>query len=134
MENEAVREVVELNFKTGVSAKTGKPWAMHRYVTNSGKEFTSFDDLQIGDAVKLTYSDEYKNWNGGRIRKQDIENDAIHAKLDKILALLEGGKPTGAPTMNGYEQAKAKAQDLRPTKSLDDNPDWDNDKFPTFEG
>ncbi len=77
-----VAEVLQKNFKSGTSAKTNKPWAIHKYRTNSDKEFTSFDDLEPGDTVKLTQN-EY-GWNGGRIRKADTQHDEVMKALREI--------------------------------------------------
>lgn len=85
---EVVRVCLEKNFKTG-TAKTGKPWALHKYQTNSGIEFTSFDDLEPGDTAKLTYNSEYNNWSGGRIRRADTQHDEVMAALRKLYALTE---------------------------------------------
>lgn len=108
---EVVKEITERDFRTGVSSKTNKPWAMHKAVTNQGTSFTTFDDVEPGDTVKLTYNEEYKNWNGAKPRKADMVNDAISEKLDRILEILEGKAKQKA---SGYEQAKQAAQDLRP--------------------
>lgn len=83
---DVVKSVVEKSFKTGVSAKTGKEWALHKYMSNSGKEFSSFDELEPGDTVKLTQNDY--GWNGARPRKTDTQHDEVMAALRKIYDLL----------------------------------------------
>lgn len=82
-----VKELVEKNFKSGTSQKTGKPWVLHKYLSNSGKEFSSFDELEPGDTVKLTQN-EY-GWNGARPRKADTQHDEVMAGIKKIISLLE---------------------------------------------
>lgn len=84
---EIVKDIVELRFKTGMSQKTGKEWVIHKYSTNSGKEFTSFDELEPGDTVKLT-KNEY-GWQGGKPRKTDTQHDDVMAALRKVYAQNE---------------------------------------------
>lgn len=81
-ELEVVKEIVEKNFKSGET--NGKKWALHKYRTNTDKVFTSFDELEEGDTVKLTYNDEYKNWQGGKLRKADTQHDEVMKALRQI--------------------------------------------------
>jgi len=84
-----VKEILELRFKTGVSSKTGKEWAIHRILTNSGKTCNTFDDVEPGDTVKLTYNDEYKSWNATKPRKADNQHDEIMKALRELYKLLK---------------------------------------------
>lgn len=87
MPNEhAVTEIVQKSFKSGTSAKTGKPWVIHKYKSNE-VEFTSFDDLEIGDLVKLEQT-EY-GWQGSRPRKADAQHEEIMKALREIYTLLK---------------------------------------------
>lgn len=89
--DDIVKAIVQKDFKSGTSQKTGKAWSLHKYVSNSGKEFNSFDELEPGDTVRLTQN-EY-GWSGSRPRKADTQHDEVIAKLNEILNLLKTKQP-----------------------------------------
>lgn len=86
MKEGTVTDVVEKNFKSGTSEKTGKAWHLHKY--KSGEiTFNSFDDLEIGDVVRLEQN-EY-GWNGKKPTAQDKNHDEIMKALREIYALVK---------------------------------------------
>lgn len=87
MNETSVTEIIAKNFKSGVSSKTNKPWAIHKYKANTGVEFTSFDDLEIGDVVRLERTDY--GWSGKKPREADLKHDEIMTALREIYKLLK---------------------------------------------
>lgn len=87
-----VTDIVEKNFRSGVG-KNGKPWALHKYKANNGTEFSSFDDLEIGDVVKLEQN-EKGYWNGSKPRKQDNQHDEVMEALRKLYAKVDALEKT----------------------------------------
>lgn len=79
-----VKEVVERNFKSGISPKNNKPWAMHKISLNDGRYATIFGDVEPGDTVKLEYNEQYKSWQASVPRKSDEQHDKVMNKLDSI--------------------------------------------------
>lgn len=85
---DVVKEIVEPRFRSGVSQKTGKEWYIHRISLNSGKVAQTFDDVEPGDTVKMTYNEEYKSWNAAKPRKADTQHEEIMDALKKLYAKL----------------------------------------------
>lgn len=92
---DVVSEIVEPNFKSG--EKNGKPWVIHKILTNSGKHANIFGEVKPGDTVKLTYNEQYKSWNAAPLRKADVQQNEVIAKLslmdkklDEIINNLNG--------------------------------------------
>lgn len=76
--------------------KNGKRWnIMTVEVDSDGTTIVadSFDKLQVGSEVLLTYNEEYKSYNaklaGGNTGKTYDKLVDIEAKIDKVLALLD---------------------------------------------
>lgn len=82
----SVTGIIEKNYKSGVSEKTGKNWSIHKYQASTGVEFTSFDDLEIGDVITLTKNDY--GWQGQKPRKADTQHEEIMKALKATYAKL----------------------------------------------
>ncbi len=82
----SVIAALEENFKSGVSAKTGKEWSLSKYKASNGIDFSSFDKLEIGDVIRLEKNGEY--WNGAKPRKQDNQHDEIMDAIRRVYGKL----------------------------------------------
>lgn len=79
-----VKEVIDPKFRSGVSQKTGKEWVIRKISLNSGKEAQTFDEVEAGDTVKMTYNEEYKSWNAAKPRKTDTQHDDVMKALRQV--------------------------------------------------
>lgn len=92
--------IINSSKKTGISAKTGKPWnIMTVELDDSGKEIIadSFDKLEIGMEVVVEYDSTYSSYKchvAGKSDKLNEKIDLIDKKLDKVIAILIGGSKT----------------------------------------
>lgn len=123
MEQDKIVEVTEPSFRTGVSAKTGKPWNMAKVATESGKTATMFGNPQVGDYVIMKFNSEYNNWNAEPLTEQKKEALSQAGQLDRIEGMLKqllGTQKIEPITFTpkeggGYEAAKAKAEEMKRT-------------------
>ena len=116
MEYKVVSDIVERNFKSGTSQKTGKPWAIHKYSTQDGIEFTSFDDLVTGDQIVLE-KNEY-GYNGRKPKQSDKQHDEIMSALRKIYIKLE--ELSGKAPKTAQNAPKSVSQQVDEPFNLDD--------------
>lgn len=124
MEQDKIVQVTDPSFRTGVSAKTGKPWNMAKIATESGKTATMFGNPQVGDYVIMKFNNEYNNWNAEPLTEQKKEAleaagqlDRIEKKIDQLLAASGTVvlPEDGTHKVSGYEAAKAKAEEMKRT-------------------
>lgn len=83
--NDKIAGIIDPSFKTGVSAKTQKPWSLMKIKTEQGKEATIFAPANIGDEVKVTWDEQFKVFKAERVTAQSKARDEITQKLDLIL-------------------------------------------------
>jgi len=106
-----VTRIIDAAFKTGVSAKTNKPWTMIK-IEAEGKPATGFGPVSVGDEVDLTYNEQYKNYSFKVIGPQDIPASApsatqppvpvdsqkilqlIYEDIQQILKLVDKSRPS----------------------------------------
>lgn len=81
-----ITAIIDPSFRSGVG-KTGKPWTMMK-VEVEGKEASIFAPANVGDEVKLTYSEQYKNYNAEKITAKTQERAKAEDTLQTILSSL----------------------------------------------
>lgn len=119
-----ISQVLDANFKSGVSQKTNKPWTLMQIQTDDGKTATIFAPAKVGDEVKLTYNDQYKNYNAEKVTAASQYKAAADDKLDTILRSL--GRIERHLGITGLE----KTEDQPPVENYEEaGPDWDQDIF-----
>ncbi len=82
-------EIKEPVFKQGMGAKG--EWSLAKIVTDKGKEASVFNPVVTGDAIELTYNEQYKNWSGKVMRQpqrnfQQPQNQS--SDISKIINLI----------------------------------------------
>ena len=93
MEDATVIQIVDDNAKSGVSAKTNKPWSMSRVGLSNGESTFIFNPIEIGQVVEAVKDGEYINW---RPKKPDPKHDEIMGALREIYKAITGGYPEKA--------------------------------------
>lgn len=119
-----IAQVLDANFKSGVSQKTNKPWTLMQIQTDDGKTATIFAPAKEGDEVKLTYNDQYKNYNAEKVTAASKYKAASDDKLDTILRSL--GRIERHLGITGLEDKK---KDVIVEDIEEAGPNWDQDIF-----
>lgn len=117
-----ISEIVNPAFRSGVSAKTGKPWTLMTIKTDDGKEASMFAPAVIGDEVTLTYSAEYKNYNAEKVTQRSRFETEVNEKLDRILAILKPGGTPAPKDDSPSASVSSPADELPPVESYDSEP------------
>ena len=94
-----VREIIDAEAKSGVSAKTNKPWSSAKVELENGTQTYIFNPIKVGDEVESFQNGEYTNW---RLVKSDPKHEEIMTALRKIYGAITGAET--APT--GLEKAR----------------------------
>lgn len=118
-----ISQILNANKKSGTS-KTGKTWTLMEIQTDDGKTATIFAPAKIGDEVKLTYNDQYNNYNAEKVTAASKYKAASDDKLDTILRSL--GRIERHLGITGLE----KTEDQPPVENYEEaGPNWDQDIF-----
>lgn len=102
-EKSRVREIIDAEAKSGVSAKTNKPWSQAKVELENGEQVWIFNPIEVSQEVE-SYTTErdgtsYTNW---RLVRVDPKHDEIMTALRKIYGAITGAET--APT--GLEKAR----------------------------
>lgn len=97
-----ITKILDPAYKSGVSAKSGKPWTLMKIEVDNKIQATCFAPAAEGDEVELKYNDQFKNYSAEKVTQKTRDNaqiqaefTAIHEKLDRIISLVDN--TTGPP-------------------------------------
>lgn len=120
-----ITNIIDPAFRQG-TGKTGKPWTMMK-VEVDGKEASIFAPAAIGDEVKLTYNEQYKNYSAEKITARTLERDATEDFQKSVLSSL--GRIEKHLGISGLKKPEEKPKDVIPTDEEIETagPNWDTE-------
>lgn len=89
-----VKDIIDPNYKSGTNTK-GQTWTIKKIALESGKNATTFDEVQPGDEVKVVYDDKYDQYKASKPRVTDVQHEEIMKALKEIYKLIKNNATKG---------------------------------------
>lgn len=84
-----VAGIVDSEFKTGISAKTNKPWKIMKIELEDGTTATGFDTVEVGDEVDVTKNDYGLQYKALKKAPGGNNNDDVSKMLNMMYKLVQ---------------------------------------------
>lgn len=120
MQESSVIQIVDENAKSGVSAKSGKPWSMSRVGLKNGESVFIFNPIEVGDVVEAVQNGDYTNWQK---KKVDPKHDEIMKALRAIYAAVTTGATDDSLAKPAIVPEESKSPEIDTVHPVDDKID-----------
>lgn len=118
-----VKAIIDPSFKSGTNAK-GQQWTIKKISLESGKDATTFDELEPGDTVTVVYDEKYDQYKASKPKASDLQHEQVMKALKQLYKLnAEIAKMVGVEGADAKEdKIREVASEVKDEISVDDIP------------